>query len=325
MNNTATPDLSIVFVTPDRYATIQRAVRSLHSQTIVNQLEIIIVAPSATVLELQTADMQPFLSYQVVEVGEQRSAGFTRVAGMRQSHAAIVAYLEDHAFPASPTWAETLCKTHQQPWGAVAPKLENGNPESLISWTSYLLCFGSWAVPKPPSALQNLPWRNCSYKRSILMEYGDELAEMFISESVLHQELVKKGYQLYIDPDARLHHLNFTHLLPMLREQFFVGRVFGAARMQHWSLLRRLLYVAGAPLIPGIRLWRLWSGMQQILQQHSLMPQIIPSLVLGLLAGCAGEVMGYLSGFGNALEEELTKIEVNSDRQLVSNSSIANS
>lgn len=318
MDNYHIPRLSVIFVTPDRYQVIQRTVRSLQSQTIKDQLEVIIVAPSAANLDLDASDLQGFYRFKVVETGVNQSAGDTRVAGMRQASAPIVAYLEDHAFPVNSTWAESLLKTHEEPWAAVAPTLENGNPESLISWASYLLCFGMWANPQSLGCTQSLPWRNVSYKRSVLMKYGDELANLFVAEYALHQDLVSKGYQLYLDPSTKLYHLNFTHLIPMLQEQFFVGRVFGAGRAQSWSLLRRLLYIIGGPLIPCVRVWRLSQGWQGILRQHQLMPHIISPLIAGLLTGCFGEWIGYLSGFGSSLEEELTKIEVSPDRQLLS-------
>ncbi len=60
MDKHCTPTLSIVLVTPDRYDVIQRTVRSLETQTIKDQLEIIIVAPSAIALHLDKADLQAF-------------------------------------------------------------------------------------------------------------------------------------------------------------------------------------------------------------------------------------------------------------------------
>jgi hypothetical protein len=312
------PSLSVIFVTPNHYGIVQRSVRSLQTQTIRNELEIILVAPSLAELHLDQTDLQDFHSHQVVEVGFGRSAGETRVAGLKQARAPIVAYLEDHAFPADAGWAATLLESHQETWGAVAPTLRNGNPGSLISWASFLLCFGAWSQAESASAFSDLPWRNVSYRRSVLLEFGDELAELFVAENNLHHALTRKGYKLLLDPRTELCHLNFTTLGAMLQEQFTVGRVFGGARSSNWTLLRRGLYVGGGALIPLARLRRLAPGLRNDLNGHNLMPKVLPALALGLLAGSFGEWAGYLLGLGGSLSWELNKIEVSPDRQLLS-------
>jgi hypothetical protein len=239
---------------------------------------------------------------------------------MKRATAPIVAYIEDHAFPADANWAEALLLAHQELWGAVAPTLRNGNPESLISWTSFLLSLGSWRQPQSATAFADLPWRNVSYRRSVLLEYGDELADLFIAECNLHRDLVSRGYGLLLDPNAVLYHLNFTTLGPMLEEQFTAGRVFAGARSKEWSLLRRMLYVGGGALIPVAKLLRLAPGLAGDLRRHRLLPQIIPSLTLGLLAGCLGEWTGYLLGLGGSVNWDLNKVEVSPDRKLLSGS-----
>lgn len=312
--------LSVIFVTPNRYEIVQRTVRCLQQQTIRSQLEIIIVAPSEQELFLDHADLELFHSCKVVGVGLGRSAGDTRVAGLKQATAPIVAYIEDHAFPANNKWAEALLLTHQELWGAVAPTLRNGNPESVVSWASFLLCFGAWSQPQSATAFTDLPWRNVSYRRSVLLEYGDELADLFVAESRLHRDLISRGYMLLLDPCTVLYHLNFTSLELMLQEQFTVGRVFARARSKEWSMLRRMLYVGGGALIPIAKLSRLAPGLAGDLRRHRLLPQIIPSLTLGLLASCLGEWTGYLLGLGGSVNWELNKIEVSPDRQLLSGS-----
>lgn len=308
----------MIFVTPDRYGIVQRTVRSLQTQTIRSELEIILVAPSAADLHLDQTDLQDFHSYQVVEVGFDRSAGDTRVAGLKQAKAPIVAYLEDHAFPADACWAATLLESHQQTWGAVAPTLRNGNPESLISWASFSLSFGTWQHPQSPTSYTHLPWRNCSYRRSVLLEFGDELSELFIAESNLHHALINNGYRLYLDPRSQLDHLNFTTLGPMLEEQFTAGRVFAGARARNWSLQRRIIYLGGGVLLPLAKLLSLAPGLRNNLRERQLMPKILPALTLGLLAGCLGEWFGYLLGLGKSANWDLNKIEVSPNRQPLS-------
>jgi hypothetical protein len=54
------PALSVVIVTPDRYDTIRKTVRHLRAQSVKDRLEILIVAPSAEKLDLDSSDWRTF-------------------------------------------------------------------------------------------------------------------------------------------------------------------------------------------------------------------------------------------------------------------------
>lgn len=315
MNNSISPRMSVIIVTPDNYETIRKTMQSLLLQTVREQLEIIIVAPCGAELGLVESELKDFLQFRVVEVEVEKieASGFARAEGVLIASAPIVVFAEDHAYPA-PNWAEVLINTHQNPWAAVAPAVCNANPGSIVSWVSYISGFHLWMDTKSAGVLEDLPWRNSSYKREILMDYGSKLEEMLVAESVMHWDLQRKGYQLYFQPQAKLYHLNFTHLFPMLQEQFYVGRLFAAARARHWHFLRRLVYVGGAPLIPLVKLWRILPTFLQTTLQHNLLPQILPPFLLGLVMSAVGEMLGFAFGFGNSTKQEITNIEFHADR-----------
>ena len=71
------------------------------------------------------------------------------------------------------------------------------------------------------------------------------------------------------------------------------GRTVSASqRCRNWSRMRRLVYAAGSPLIPILRLWRLLRG--------GAAWQLVPWLLLGLAASATGELAAYLAGPGAA-------------------------
>ncbi|HEV8713527.1 MAG TPA: hypothetical protein VGX03_11960 [Candidatus Binatia bacterium] len=94
------------------------------------------------------------------------------------------------------------------------------------------------------------------------------------------------------------------------------GRIFAAARARQWPLLWRLLYVAGAPLIPLVRLWRIRAEIRQPGRPANLWPRVLPALVLGLTVDTLGQVLGYALGAGNA-SQKLFYFEFHRDRYLV--------
>ncbi len=302
MIQSASPDMSVVVVSLDRYERIRLTVAALRGQTARRQLEIVIVAPSREGLNLNEADLQEFLSYQVVEVGPIRSTGGAIAAGFQRAHAPVVAYAGEHSYP-FPTWAEALLLAHKKPWGAVGAALVNANPGTNISWANLFTDFGSSVAPAVGGVICHLARHHGSYKRELLLGYESEQLQSFLeTEGFLHQALRDRGHQLYFEPAAKSNHVNVSTVLSLIRCEFVEGRLFGAARMRHekWSMARRLLYILGSPLIPVRRLHLTLQEVRRAEQWDKLFPQILPGLLIALVAHCLGEISGYAFGAGEA-------------------------
>jgi len=315
MDDPKSLEMSIVIVTPDDYETIRETIGYLRAQTVRGRTELIIVAASAETLEVEHSELKDFFRYRVIGVGKISSIASANAAGLRKASAPLVAFVEEHSYP-DPEWAEALIKTHQQSWAAVGPVMRNANPETLTSWADFLISYGRWLDPTPPGVIDHLPGHNSSYKQKILLDYGLALEEMLEAESVLHWDLVAKGYRLYLEPAAKTSHLNFERLSSWISAQFHSGRLFAVTRAKHWSLLRRLLYIGGAPLIPFVRLWRTLQHLRRSIYQHNLMPWILPTLTLGLMASAAGEIIGHLLGAGN-VKERMRDLEFHRSQHLI--------
>jgi glycosyltransferase involved in cell wall biosynthesis len=300
--------MSVVVVTPDRYEVIRKTIRHLQAQSVRDQLEVVIVAPSADKLGLDESELKDFLQFRVVEVGAIRSTGGAIAAGMLQAQAPVVAYAEEHSYP-FPGWAEALIEAHRQPWAAVGAILANANPGTMASWTSLFTDFGPWVEPAVPGVIRHLPWHHTAYKRAPLLAYDDlQLQAMLETEGILHRDLQAKGYQLYLEPAARANHVNVSSRRSLIRSEFFGGRLFGAARARYerWSVFRRLLYISGGPLIPLVRLRRTVRDIRRSGRHRDLLPGILPSLILGLTMHGLGEIMGYAFGAGEAVQRRVS-------------------
>lgn len=293
---TEPPLLSVVIWTPDDFGTVRKTVSHLHAQTAREVLELVIVAPSRRRLRPDESLLGGFARHRFVESGA-RSIGRANAVGIRSATAPLVALAEDHCFP-DPDWAEKLIEAHRGPWAAVGPCVRNANPGTAVSWADLLIGYGPWLAPGTAGEVDFLPGHNSSYKRDILLDYGERLGEMMDSETLLHWDLRRHGHRLYLEPAARVAHTNFSRWSSWLPAQFHNGRLFAGRRAAGMSKVRRLLYVAGAPLIPLVRLartarrcgavlWRRWS--------------CLPALVVGLVADGAGQMLGYARGAGDAL------------------------
>lgn len=300
MSVNSLPAMSVIVVTPDDYETVRKTMRHLRTQKVKDRLEIVLVAPSADGIGLDEKELSGFYQFSVVAVGHMRSTARARAAGVRKASAPVVAFAEDHAFPA-PGWAEALINAHGQDWAAVGPVMSNANPASLTSWANLLVEYGPWLEPLAGGEVEHLPGHNGSYKRELLLQYGDTLEEMLDAETILQWDLRTRGHRLYLEPKARTFHENFTAPLSSIILRFYGGRLFAASRARRWSVWRRMLFTFGSPLIPFVRFLRLVRELRQRGRPRHLLPRVAPMLFAALLFDGAGEMVGYALGPGRAM------------------------
>ena len=297
----STPEMSVIIITPDCFATIRRTIEHLRAQSVRDQLEVVIVAPSAENLEIDEQALAPFCGSQVVEVGGLGSVGEANAAGVRRARAPIVAFVEEHSYP-EPGWAEALLEAHLQPWAAVGPTVGNANQDSIVACADYLIAYGPWMDPSSGGIRDLLPGHNSSYKRELLLDFGLDLERMLESETILHLDLRNKGHQLLLEPKARISHLNYESFSVWIRAQYLSGRAFAAGRAEHWPIPRRLLYACGGPLIPLVRLRRILGQIRGARQPLPRLATVLPTLLLGLAVSASGEMIGYCWGAGDAVQ-----------------------
>jgi hypothetical protein len=305
---TATPPLlSVILLTQGSFEVLRRVVGHLRAQGVRDRIELVLVAPSEAGLQPDPAALEGFHGVSVVATGPIEAAGVAVAAGARVASAEIVVYVEEHSFPA-PGWAEALIRAHEGPWAAVGPAMTNANPDSMASWTSFLLDFGAWVLPAEAGPADTLPAHQTSYKREVLLSYGEALGDLLETETTLQHDLKARGHGLFFEPAARTDHLNISRLSDIAILQFHNYRAFAAnrARDGRWPWSRRLAYIVGSPLIPLVRGARILGQVRDRGLGRTMLPGILPPLAMGLVAGAAGEVLGYSLGAGDSPRARLT-------------------
>jgi glycosyltransferase involved in cell wall biosynthesis len=306
------PLLSVVIVT-DVYETIRKTVRHLRAQTVADRIELVVVAPEGR-LDLDEAALAELHSHRVIRVAEIRSLSWARAPGIREARAPIVALAESHCFP-EPEWAERLLAAHADGWAAVGPAVFNANPGSVVSWVNLFLDYGPWLGPTPGGQMDDLPGHNSSYKRELLLEYGERLEAMLEAETIMHADLRDRGHRLYQEPSARAAHVNVTRTAAWIGERFQTGRRFGSARSHAWPPWRRAVYAAGSPMIPVVRLRRLRRDLARTGTGRELRGYGYVLLGFALAVSAAGELVGYATGSGDSMFA-LSRIELHKQRYL---------
>jgi hypothetical protein len=258
----------------------------------------VLVVSSEHPVTVDEDEVATLAGHQVVELPAITAQAAGYAAGVRAASAPVVAFCEDHSFPA-PGWAEALVAAHVADWAAVGPVVANANPGSAISWADFLLGYGPWIDPTPAGELDYLPGHNSSYKRDVLLGYEPDLEAWLEAETVLHWDLRKRGRRLYLEPRARTHHFNFSRGSSWLAATFLSGRTFAGRRLDGAGPTRRAVYVAATPLVPLIRLRRFLRNLNRSATAPPL-ARILPAIALELVVSAAGEAAGYALGPGSA-------------------------
>lgn len=307
-------EMSVIVMTPDRYASIRQTMDYLRAQTVRDRLEILLVTPSADRLELDNTVRGDFGAVRVIEVGQLNSTAEARATAICATTAPIVALTEDHSFP-EPMWAEALIQAHRQAWAVVGPTAINANPASATSWANFAIEYAEWMDPAPGGVAAHLPGHNSAYKREVLLQYGDALGQWLDAESVLHWDLRAKGYALYLEPSAKIRHWNFSRLLPSLSLRFDCARLFACARARQWSFFHCLVYIGGAPLIPLVRLFRILRALLRPQRRVNGILRFLPSMLLLLTFAAVGEAVGYAFG-DDGVSQRMADLDFHRERFL---------
>jgi hypothetical protein len=200
--------------------------------------------------------------------------------------------------------------------------LQSANPWAAMRLRRVLTVFqpdvvdyGRWTEPVTGGVIDDIPGHNSSWKRALLLEYGSELESMLPAPTFLNWDLQAKGHQLYLEPSAKVHHLQVSSAWACLVEQFHVARLFPAERSRNWPWSRRLFYVCGMPVLLNRNLRGWLDHFRRIDSTGRTLAKAWPFLLLIIFVWGIGEIIGYSLGIGLAGERTLC-FDTHRDRYL---------
>jgi hypothetical protein len=293
----------------------ERAVGSLASilaQDCVDDLEILLLDLDAHRSPPLPGSEHP--SVQMVSMPETTVYSEARALGVRNAKTPIVAFVEEHC-RVYPGWAAAFIRAHDGPYAAVGGEIHNGNPHVRLSRTIALMNYNPWMPPARRGEFDLLPGHNSSFKRAVLLGYGDELESLLRAEVALCHRMHRDGHRLLLEPDARFEHINETRLSSIARGYFLWHRCYGPirARTFGWSFARRLLYIVATPAIPFYYMLRLTLVLRKRPRLIAQAWLAAPQILFAQLASAMGQAVGLMFGSGDA-ESRFTRYELNEPR-----------
>lgn len=301
------PELT-VFTVGQAARDCRLAVAQLQAQTARRHLEVIVV--TADPRGLDAALCVGFQRFDTLVVPRIEASGKVMALAVAAARAPFVAYAEEHQY-LDPSWAQEVLQAHRAGHDVVGFAIDNANP-GAVSWAQLYGQFGPAVGPVASGPADMLAGHHASYRRSLLLEYGELLPDMLEDESALFLDLRRRGRTLYMAGRAITRHVSISRLPALARLDYLGQRSFASSRAKvgGWSWRRRLLYAAAGPLIPLLRMHRAVRHMRRTGRVRSLLPTVIGPLACMTAAGAVGESLGYLFGPGrSALERTPFELE----------------
>jgi hypothetical protein len=300
---TASPELSVVLVTGDRFKSLRRTVRHLRQQTVCDRIELLIVGPDETSFrDLEPEAVAGFAGWRTIAAGPMREVERAHAVGILAASAPVVALLENHVYP-DPEWAGAILRAHEGPWAAVGSIIRNANPATAASWVEHFFSYGFDDESASGGEVARVSRNNSTFKRALLTALGDRLGDVLARDGGLFEELQGRGHRFYLEPEARMQHLNTSLVGATLTLRWLSARAAAAtrARTGNWSRARRLLYVAASPIFPLLRVRALWPRLRSHPARHVL-PRIAPLFAVALVVDAFGQALGFALGPGDSAE-----------------------
>ena len=300
--------LSAIVVSPSPEV-VAPLIRHLERQSARDRIEIVLVTPALPKLPAYEQMFAGFAAWKSVPVGPLVSMSAARAAGVRAASCRFVVFTEEHCFP-EPEWGQAILDAFEQHAAdAVGPVFLNANPLLAVSWAGLITEYGHWMAPHPGGWMDHLPGHNGAYRRDQLVALGTALETALEGESAFHFEWRAQGRRLWLEPRARVHHVNMTKPWSHLVAAFEFQRPWANSRARNWKWPRRCLYALASPLVPLVRLRRIASEIRRIEVPSGILPRVLPWVMAGLIACALGEFLGYLGSIGGA-HHRLLEVEL---------------
>ena len=290
MTPPSSPELSIVLVTTS-VANIRKVLRCYRVQGDPARLEIVVVALAGTTISPDPIVSLGFPHVRTLAVASN-DIGRAEEQAVHAATAPFVVFAQAHAYPRAGFVDAILARARSGRWTVVGPAMANANPRSLVSRAAMSIHYGSWSDRSPRGPAASVPGHHSAYDRRALLALGDELSRRLDAGSALQEALRARGGALFLEPAACVEIVNISRLWSYLDDQFLQSIKFARMRRRGWSTARRLLYVAGAPLIPAVRLVRILADLRRDGRLHEVW-RALPVLLAGLTLSATGECLGY--------------------------------
>jgi len=306
--------LSAVMIAGPLRARAERCLSRLLAQTLLDQMEVVVVDLSPGGPPLAGVDHPAVRYFRRPDLLYYSTA---QAECARQAGAEIIAFIEDHCYPA-PGWAAAVVEAFRQPSvSVVSYAFVNYNPDRYLSRAFFITEYGRWMTPASRGPVPIPACNNVAYRRRDLEPFFPQLDELFEAEFVLQRRILTGGRLAWIEPAAEVAHESWWRLADGLRANAAMKRVNAARRAQagHWGALRRCVFAGAMVMAPALHLWRLAVALRTRPSGWTAFLVSLPVSLAVYVTSSWQEALGYLRGPGSSREDfKTTELSANRTR-----------
>jgi len=295
-DNSVAPEISIVIPSYKSGRDLFLCLESVMNQTIDMPYEVIVVDSSP---EDITQDVKEcFTEVKVLHLNRRTLPGLARSEGARLARGSFVFFIDSDCI-ASPDWLKLLWKKLQAGYKAAGGGVANGTPDSYVGTAEYLLEFNEMNPMAKMGDVGALPSCNLCVSKDLLESVGFFPDFMKGEDTILCDNIVTSGYNIYFLPDASITHRNRTGFNHFIKNQVALGE--GANETRRRTKRHGYFLLKYPPLIVFIPVYRTLIISKRLVQSdYKLFLSFIfhyPLIFLGLIAYTWGFIRGpYRSG-----------------------------
>lgn len=295
MNNAQPMKLSIIIAAWNDLPSLHRCLVSLEGQ-LAEDTEVIVASNYNDGAQKAVSRQFPFVRY--VRLPADTTVPQLRAQGIRCSSGEIVALLEDHC-TFDERWCAEIRKAHELPYSIIGGSVENSARQGPLDWAVYFYDYGPYMLPEQPRVATALTGANASYKRSALEEVAEHYEEGFY-ESFVHDELQRRGHDLYLMPSVIVYHQKNYSTKDALAQAYHHARAFAAKRILNAPLSKRAMFIMASLALPVLLPLRIAVKIFRKGRHQAELAKSLPYLLLLLSGWSIGEFCGYLCGEGDS-------------------------
>lgn len=221
-----------------------------------------------------------------------------RAAGIAEASAPYVAVIEDHCV-VQPGWSAAVLRGHRAGHAVVGGEIINVVTHRVRDWAAFYCEYSEHMDPLPAGPTRSLPGMNVSYDRTALESMAPLLAEGRW-ETWLHPHLERSGFAFHVEQGMVLGHDKDFGFREFASQRWHYARSHAGIRNAELGP-RRVVYIAGSPLIVPLMLKRIIRNVRAKPRHRRRFAQAAPLIVVYLVVWAAGEAAGYLLGGGRSL------------------------
>jgi hypothetical protein len=279
-----TPRLSIVLPALRGLDTVEGPLAVWDALEPREQLELVVLCPdaAAAVPGRRFVDSAGLLLHEA------------RAKGIHASTTEFVFIAEDHCVP-DELWVSAVLSRLDEGWDGIGCALRPGNDKTARGQAAFLLGYGEWLPPVVGGPARVLSGHNVVLRRQLLVELGDELAELLVVSAFLVRQL-GRSHRFTLEPSATMRHFDAVDVTSQARIFAVVGMSFGAMRTRNWPSVTRPLYSLLCPVIAAAHWRRALIQFRRAGRANGLRPIcLLPAAVFAAI-WAAGEAIGAVRG-----------------------------